>query len=220
MLPMLSARSSAEPCSAIRVMCVDDHPIVRQGLSAIIASDPGIDLVAEAMNGEDSIEAYRRHRPDVTLMDLHLPAMSGVEAIIAIRTDFPEARIAVMTTEAGDVQIQRALAAGARGYLHKGKPMREVLAMIHDVHAGRISIPNSVASQLVEHLGEKQLSARELQVLQLVARGDRNKEIGRKLDISEETAKMHLKNAAAKLNARDRTHAVSIAIRRGIFTLE
>jgi DNA-binding NarL/FixJ family response regulator len=217
---MLSPRLGAQSCSAIRVMCVDDHPIVRQGLSAIIAGDPGIDLVAEAMNGEDSIEAYRRHRPDVTLMDLHLPAMSGVEAIIAIRTDFPDARIAVMTTEAGDVQIQRALAAGARGYLHKGKPMREVLAMIYEVHAGRISIPNSVASQLVEHLGEKQLSARELQVLQLVARGDRNKEIGRKLDISEETAKMHLKNAAAKLNARDRTHAVSIAIRRGIFTLE
>ena len=201
-------------------MCVDDHPIVRQGLSAIIASDPGIDLVAEAMNGEDSIEAYRRHRPDVTLMDLHLPTMSGVEAIIAIRNDFPDARIAVMTTEAGDVQIQRALAAGARGYLHKGKPMREVLAMIYEVHAGRISIPSSVACQLFEHLGEKQLSARELQVLRLVARGDRNKEIGRKLDISEETVKMHLKNAAAKLNARDRTHAVSIAIQRGIFTLE
>jgi DNA-binding NarL/FixJ family response regulator len=217
---MLNHGSGPELSGAIRVMCVDDHPIVRQGLSAIIASDPGIDLVAEAMNGEDSIEAYRRHRPDVTLMDLHLPAMSGVEAIIAIRTDFPDARIAVMTTEAGDVQIQRALAAGARGYLHKGKPMREVLAMIHEVNAGRISIPNSVASQLVEHLGEKQLSARELQVLRLVARGDRNKEIGQKLDISEETVKMHLKNAAAKLNARDRTHAVSIAIRRGIFTLE
>jgi DNA-binding NarL/FixJ family response regulator len=217
---MLSPRSVAEPGGAIRVMCVDDHPIVRQGLSAIIASDPGIDLVAEAMNGEDSIEAYRRHRPDVTLMDLHLPTMSGVEAIIAIRNDFPEARIAVMTTEAGDVQIQRALAAGARGYLHKGKPMREVLAMIYEVHAGRISIPSSVACQLFEHLGEKQLSARELQVLRLVARGDRNKEIGQKLDISEETVKMHLKNAAAKLNARDRTHAVSIGIQRGIFTLE
>jgi len=217
---MLSPRSVAEPGSAIRVMCVDDHPIVRQGLSAIIASDPGIDLVAEAMNGEDSIEAYRRHRPDVTLMDLHLPTMSGVEAIIAIRNDFPDARIAVMTTEAGDVQIQRALAAGARGYLHKGKPMREVLAMIYEVHAGRISIPSSVACQLFEHLGEKQLSARELQVLRLVARGDRNKEIGQKLDISEETVKMHLKNAAAKLNARDRTHAVSIGIQRGIFTLE
>jgi DNA-binding NarL/FixJ family response regulator len=217
---MLSPRSVAEPGGAIRVMCVDDHPIVRQGLSAIIASDPGIDLVAEAMNGEDSIEAYRRHRPDVTLMDLHLPTMSGVEAIIAIRNDFPDARIAVMTTEAGDVQIQRALAAGARGYLHKGKPMREVLAMIYEVHAGRISIPSSVACQLFEHLGEKQLSARELQVLRLVARGDRNKEIGQKLDISEETVKMHLKNAAAKLNARDRTHAVSIGIQRGIFTLE
>jgi DNA-binding NarL/FixJ family response regulator len=217
---MLSLRSIADPCDSIRVMCVDDHPIVRQGLSAIIASDPHIDLVAEAVSGEESIEAYRRHRPDVTLMDLHLPAMSGVEAIIAIRSDFPDARIAVMTTEAGDVQIQRALAAGARGYLHKGKPMREVLAMIHDVHAGRISIPNSVASQLVEHLGEKQLSTRELQVLRLVAHGDRNKEIGRKLEIAEETVKMHLKNAAGKLNARDRTHAVSIAIRRGIFTLD
>lgn len=217
---MLKGRSGSDVSGTIRVMCVDDHPIVRQGLSAIIASDPGIDLVAEAMNGEDSIEAYRRHRPDVTLMDLHLPAMSGVEAIIAIRNDFPEARIAVMTTEAGDVQIQRALAAGARGYLHKGKPMLEVLAMIRDVHAGRISIPNAVASQLVEHLGEKQLSARELQVLRLVARGDRNREIGQKLEICEETVKMHLKNATAKLNARDRTHAVSIAVRRGIFSLE
>jgi DNA-binding NarL/FixJ family response regulator len=217
---MLSLRSGADHSGSIRVMCVDDHPIVRQGLSAIIASDPDIDLVAEAVTGEESIEAYRRHRPDVTLMDLHLPAMSGVEAIIAIRSDYPDARIAVMTTEAGDVQIQRALAAGARGYLHKGKSMREVLSMIHDVHAGRISIPNSVASQLVEHLGEKQLSTRELQVLRLVAHGDRNKEIGRKLDIAEETVKMHLKNATAKLNARDRTHAVSIAVRRGIFTLE
>lgn len=215
---MLNPSGNARSGGTIRVMCVDDHPIVRQGLSAVIASDPGIDLVAEAMNGEDSIEAYRRHRPDVTLMDLHLPAMTGVEAIIAIRTDFPDARIAVMTTESGDVQIQRALAAGARGYLHKGKPMREVLSLIHEVHAGRMSIPNSIAAQLIEHLGEKQLSGRELQVLRLVASGDRNREIGLKLDITEETVKMHLKNATAKLGARDRTHAVSIAIRRGIFT--
>jgi len=217
---MLNPNGSARSGGTIRVMCVDDHPIVRQGLSAVIASDPGIDLVAEAMNGEDSIEVFRRHRPDVTLMDLHLPAMTGVEAIIAIRTDFPEARIAVMTTESGDVQIQRALAAGARGYLHKGKPMREVLALIHEVHAGRMSIPSSVATQLIEHLSEKQLSGRELQVLRLVASGDRNREIGLKLDITEETVKMHLKNATAKLAARDRTHAVSIAIRRGIFTLD
>jgi DNA-binding NarL/FixJ family response regulator len=217
---MLNPSGNARSGGTIRVMCVDDHPIVRQGLSAVIASDPGIDLVAEAMNGEDSIEAYRRHRPDVTLMDLHLPAMTGVEAIIAIRTDFPDARIAVMTTESGDVQIQRALAAGARGYLHKGKPMREVLSLIHEVHAGRMSIPNSIAAQLIEHLGEKQLSGRELQVLRLVASGDRNREIGLKLDITEETVKMHLKNATAKLGARDRTHAVSIAIRRGIFTLD
>jgi DNA-binding NarL/FixJ family response regulator len=202
---MLNPSGNARSGGTIRVMCVDDHPIVRQGLSAVIASDPGIDLVAEAMNGE---------------MDLHLPAMTGVEAIIAIRTDFPDARIAVMTTESGDVQIQRALAAGARGYLHKGKPMREVLSLIHEVHAGRMSIPNSIAAQLIEHLGEKQLSGRELQVLRLVASGDRNREIGLKLDITEETVKMHLKNATAKLGARDRTHAVSIAIRRGIFTLD
>ena len=217
---MLDTSGNARKAGTIRLMCVDDHPIVRQGLSAVIASDPGIDLVAEAMNGEDSIEAFRRHRPDVTLMDLHLPTMTGVEAIIAIRTDFPDARIAVMTTESGDVQIQRALAAGARGYLHKGKPMREVLALIHEVHAGRMSIPSSIATQLIEHLGEKQLSGRELQVLRLVARGDRNREIGLKLDITEETVKMHLKNATAKLAARDRTHAVSIAIRLGIFTLD
>lgn len=217
---MLDPSGNARKAGTIRLMCVDDHPIVRQGLSAVIASDPGIDLVAEAMNGEDSIEAFRRHRPDVTLMDLHLPTMTGVEAIIAIRTDFPDARIAVMTTESGDVQIQRALAAGARGYLHKGKPMREVLALIREVHAGRMSIPSSIATQLIEHLGEKQLSGRELQVLRLVARGDRNREIGLKLDITEETVKMHLKNATAKLAARDRTHAVSIAIRRGIFTLD
>jgi len=217
---MLDPSRNARKAGTIRLMCVDDHPIVRQGLSAVIASDPGIDLVAEAMNGEDSIEAFRRHRPDVTLMDLHLPTMTGVEAIIAIRTDFPDARIAVMTTESGDVQIQRALAAGARGYLHKGKPMREVLALIREVHAGRMSIPSSIATQLIEHLGEKQLSGRELQVLRLVARGDRNREIGLKLDITEETVKMHLKNATAKLAARDRTHAVSIAIRRGIFTLD
>ena len=217
---MLDTSGNARKAGTIRLMCVDDHPIVRQGLSAVIASDPGIDLVAEAMNGEDSIEAFRRHRPDVTLMDLHLPTMTGVEAIIAIRTDFPDARIAVMTTESGDVQIQRALAAGARGYLHKGKPMREVLALIREVHAGRMSIPSSIATQLIEHLGEKQLSGRELQVLRLVARGDRNREIGLKLDITEETVKMHLKNATAKLAARDRTHAVSIAIRRGIFTLD
>jgi DNA-binding NarL/FixJ family response regulator len=205
--------------NSIRVMCVDDHPIVRQGLSAVLASDSNMELVAEATSGEDAIQAYRRHRPDVTLMDLHLPGMTGVEAIIAIRREFPSARIAVMTTEVGDVQIQRALAAGARGYMHKGTPMMEVLAIIHDVHAGKIRVPPSVATQLVEHLGEKHLSPRELQVLRLIATGHRNKQIGAQLEISEETVKMHVKNATAKLNAKDRTHAVSIALHRGYFTL-
>jgi DNA-binding NarL/FixJ family response regulator len=205
--------------NSIRVMCVDDHPIVRQGLSAVLASDSNVELVAEATSGEDAIQAYRRHRPDVTLMDLHLPGMTGVEAIIAIRREFPSARIAVMTTEVGDVQIQRALAAGARAYMHKGMPMIEVLAIIHDVHAGKIRVPPSVASQLVEHLGEKHLSPRELQVLRLIATGHRNKQIGAQLEISEETVKMHVKNATAKLNAKDRTHAVSIALHRGYFTL-
>ena len=205
--------------NSIRVMCVDDHPIVRQGLSAVLASDSNVELVAEATSGEDAIQAYRRHRPDVTLMDLHLPGMTGVEAIIAIRREFQSARIAVMTTEVGDVQIQRALAAGARAYMHKGMPMIEVLAIIHDVHAGKIRVPPSVATQLVEHLGEKHLSPRELQVLRLIATGHRNKQIGAQLEISEETVKMHVKNATAKLNAKDRTHAVSIALHRGYFTL-
>lgn len=203
----------------IRVLCVDDHPIVRQGMAAILAGDPKMQLVAEASSGEIAIEAYRAHLPDVTLMDLHLPGMSGVEAIIAIRAEFPDARIAVMTTEVGDVQIRRALAAGARGYMHKGMPMLEMLAIINELHAGKVRVPASVATQLVEHLGDKPLSSRELQVLKLIATGHRNKEIALKLDISEETVKMHVKNAAAKLDAKDRTHAVSIALQRGCFTL-
>jgi DNA-binding NarL/FixJ family response regulator len=210
---------SAIISSSIRVMCVDDHPIVRQGLSAVLASDPNMELIAEATSGEDAVHAYRKYRPDVTLMDLHLPGMTGVEAIIAIRGEFPNARIAVMTTEVGDVQIQRALAAGARAYMHKGMPMIDVLAIIHEVHAGKVRVPPSVATQLVEHLGEKHLSPRELQVLKLIASGHRNKEIGMELAISEETVKMHVKNATATLSAKDRTHAVSIALLRGFFTL-
>jgi DNA-binding NarL/FixJ family response regulator len=210
---------SASVSSSIRVMCVDDHPIVRQGLAAMLASDSDMELIAEATSGEEAIQAYRKYRPDVTLMDLHLLGMTGVEAIIAIRREFPNARIAVMTTEVGDVQIQRALAAGARAYMHKGMPMTDVLTIIHEVHAGKVRVPPSVATQLVEHLGEKHLSPRELQVLKLIATGHRNKEIGVQLEISEETVKMHVKNATAKLDAKDRTHAVSIALLRGFFTL-
>jgi DNA-binding NarL/FixJ family response regulator len=211
--------TDATPIATIRVMCVDDHPVVRQGLAAMLASDPAMELIAEATSGEHAIASYREHRPDVTLMDLRLPGIAGVEAIIAIRSEFPQARIAVLTTEGGDVLVQRALAAGARGYILKGTPMVEVLDAIRAIHAGRMRIPQTLAMQLAEHITHKSLSAREVQVLQLVAGGYRNKSIAAQLDISEETVKMHVKNAMAKLDANDRTHAVTIALQRGILIL-
>lgn len=203
----------------IRVMCVDDHPVVRQGLAAMLASDSQMQLVAEATSGEQAIQSFREHRPDVTLMDLRLPGIGGLEAIIAIRGEFPNARIAVMTTESGDVLVQRALAAGARGYMLKGTSMAEVLDHIRAIHAGKTRIPETLAVQLVEHMAQKNLSAREVQVLQLIANGYRNKAIAAQLSISEETVKMHLKNVMAKLDANDRTHAVTIALQRGILSL-
>jgi DNA-binding NarL/FixJ family response regulator len=209
-----------DPAAAkIRVMCVDDHPVLRQGLAAILASDPGVELVAQAGSGEEAIAAFQQCRPDVTLMDLRLPGMSGVEAIIAIRSQFHEARIAVLTMELGDVQIQRALAAGAKGYILKGMPMSEILEVIHAIHAGQMRIPGIIASQLAEHMTEKGLSARELQVLRLIAVGRRNKQIGCELLISEETVKMHVQHLMTKLNANDRTHAVTIAVQRGVIDL-
>jgi DNA-binding NarL/FixJ family response regulator len=203
----------------VRILCVDDHPIVRQGLAAILASASDIELVGDASTGEEAIEEYRRLRPDVTLMDLRLPGMTGVETIIAIRSEFAKARIVVLTTESGDVQIHRALAAGAMGYALKGMAMTDLLDIVRAVHAGKTRIPSMVAMQIAEHLAEKGLSAREIQVLKLVSEGARNKEIAVQLCISEETVKMHVKSIMTKLNAKDRTHAVTIALERGIFTL-
>jgi DNA-binding NarL/FixJ family response regulator len=205
--------------AAIRVMCVDDHPIFREGLSAVLANDAGFELVAEAGSGEEAIEKFRESKPDVTLMDLRLPGISGTEAIAAIRAEFPDARIVVLTTETGDVPMQRTLNAGAKGYVLKGMAMSELLDIIRSVHAGKTRIPERVATHLAEHLTDKNLSARELEVLKLIAGGHRNREIAQKLSISEETVKMHVRNIMVKLNANDRTHAVTIAVRRGFITL-
>jgi DNA-binding NarL/FixJ family response regulator len=200
----------------IRVMSVDDHPLLRQGIAAIINNQEDMLLVSQASDGTEGIQQYVEHRPDVTLMDLRLPGMSGIDATIAIRTEFPDARIIILTTSEGDAEIQRALEAGARAYLLKNTPAAELVDAIRQVHAGKKRIPAEVAAQLAEHMGDEDLSNREMEILQLVAGGHRNRDIGEKLFISEETVKSHLKHIMEKLNARDRTQAVAIAVRRGI----
>jgi DNA-binding NarL/FixJ family response regulator len=185
----------------------------------MIRDQPDLRLVAEAASGGEAIRRHREHRPDVTLMDLRLPDMSGIEAVIAIRAELPEARVLMLTTFEGDMDIQRALRAGARGYLLKSMPPAELVAAIREVHAGRKRIPPQVAAQLAEHLGEEDLTARELEILEQVAAGGRNREIAGTLSISEETVKVHVKHVMEKLGARDRTEAVSIALRRGILRL-
>ena len=207
---------SAEP---IRVLAVDDHPLLREGIGTLLAAQPDIKLVAEASNGREAIEQYRIHRPDVTLMDLQMPEMNGVDAMIAICSEFPGARIIVLTTYAGDVQVLRALRAGARGYLLKNLLRKELLETIRLVHAGQKRIPPDVAAQLAEHATDETLSAREIEVLRLVAGGNANKEIAAQLSITEETVKGHVKNILAKLGANDRTHAVTIGLKRGIIDL-
>lgn len=199
----------------IRVLSVDDHPLIREGVAAMIRDQPDMDLVAEAENGREAIRRYRELRPDVTLMDIRLPDASGIDTVIAIREEFPEARILILSTFEGDVDIQRALAAGARGYLLKSMPPEDLLEAIRQVHAGRKFIPARIAAQVAEYLGEDPLTAREIEVLRLVARGLRNREIADGLVISEETVKVHIRHILEKLAARDRTEAVAIAIRRG-----
>ena len=203
----------------IRVLSVDDHPLLREGIGALVNAQPDMQLVAQAATGRAAVEQYRAQRPDVTLMDLRLPDMSGVDALAAIRAEFPEARIVMLTTFEGDVEIQRALAAGARGYLLKSLPPAELIEAIRQVHAGRKRIPNDVAAQLAEHAGEETLTPREVEVLRHVAEGNRNKDIADRLLISEETVKVHVKHVMDKLGASDRTEAVAIAIRRGIIQL-
>jgi len=203
----------------IRVLAVDDHPLFLEGIASIISAQSDIKLVAEAANGREAIEQFRINHPDVTLMDLQMQEMNGIDAMIAIREEFPEARVIVLTTYHGDVQILRALKAGARGYLLKGLLRKELLDTIRLVHAGQRRIPSDIATQLAEHAAEDELTAREIEVLRLVGLGNANKEIAALLSITEETVKFHLKNILSKLNAKDRAHAVTIGLKRGIIEL-
>ena len=203
----------------IRVLTVDDHALLRKGIRALIGAEPGLQLVAEASTGREAIEEFRRHRPDVTLMDLQMPDMNGIEAIIAIRGEFPEARIIVLSTYSGDVQVARALKAGARAYLLKTNVNKELLGTIRAVYSGQKRIPAEVASGLAEHAGEDALTEREMGILRLIAAGNANKEIAVQLDLAEDTVKRHVTNILSKLGANDRTHAVTIGLKRGIIEL-
>jgi DNA-binding NarL/FixJ family response regulator len=205
--------------STIRIMTVDDHPLLREGLAALINSQPGMELIAQAANAQEGIAQYRKHQPDVTLMDLRLPDKSGIEAMRVIREEFPEARVIVLTTFEGDVEIQRALEAGARAYILKNMPPKELLEVIAQVHAGKKRIPSQIAAQLAEHLSDESLTDRETEVLTRLAGGNRNRDIAEKLFITEETVKVHIKHIMEKLGANDRTQAVAIGIRRGIIQL-
>jgi DNA-binding NarL/FixJ family response regulator len=201
---------------ATRIFCVDDHPLMREGIAAVIREESDLLLVAEASSGRDAIEQYRLHRPDVTLMDLRLPDISGIDAMIGIRTEFAEARIIMLTTFEGDVEIRRALEAGARGYILKSLPRKQLVEIIRKVHGGKKHIPHEVVAQLAEYMENEPLSAREVEVLEKVAGGNRNSDIAAHLFISEETVKGHVKHIMEKLGASDRTEAVAIGIRRGI----
>jgi DNA-binding NarL/FixJ family response regulator len=205
--------------SPIRILAVDDHPLLREGIAALVNSQPDMKLIAQAANGREAIELFRKHRPDVTLMDLQMPEMNGIDAMIAIRGEFPQARIVVLTTYKGDVEVLRALKAGARGYLLKNLLRRELLETIRAVHSGEKRIPPEVAAQIADHAAEDDLTSREIEVLQLIASGNANKAIAVRLSISEETVKGHVKNILSKLAANDRTHAVTIGVKRGIIRL-
>jgi DNA-binding NarL/FixJ family response regulator len=203
----------------IRIALVDDHPILRQGIAALLSDQPDLQLVGQASNGLEAIEQFRLHRPDVMLMDLQMPGMNGIDAMSAIRGEFPDARFVVLTTYTGDVQIVRALKAGARAYLLKSLLHRELLDTIRSVHAGNKRIPPEIAAELADHAADDQLTAREIEVLRLIASGNANKIVADHLSITEETVKAHVKNILSKLDANDRTHAVTIALKRGIIEL-
>ena len=203
----------------IRVLCVDDHPLMREGIAAVVRNEQDMTLAAEASNGREAILRFREHQPDVTLMDLRLPDISGIEALIAIRAEFAEARVIMLTTFEGDVEMQRALEAGAHGYLLKSMPRKQLVDTIRRVHAGKKHVPPEVAACLAEHLGDEALSRREIEVLARMAGGNRNSDIAELLFISEETVKGHIKHIMQKLGASDRTQAVAIGVRRGIIHL-
>jgi DNA-binding NarL/FixJ family response regulator len=203
----------------IRILTVDDHPLIREGIAAIIDKQPDMSLVSQASTGSEGIQSWREHRPDITLMDLRLPDLSGIDATIAIRSEFPEARIILLTTFEGDVEIQRALQAGACGYLLKNMPPRELVNVVRQVHAGKKGIPPAVAAHLADHMGDEDLTPREVEVLRHVTGGNRNRDIADLLRVSEETIKVHIKHIMDKLGAQDRTQAIAIAVRRGIIQL-
>ena len=203
----------------IRVLSVDDHAVLREGIRSLIEMEADMQLVGEACDGREAVEQFRKHRPDITLMDLQMPVMNGIDAIVAIRGEFAGARIIVLTTYAGDVQVLRALKAGARAYLLKGLLRKELLETIRAVHAGQKRLPPEVAGEIADHAIDDSLSSREIDILRLIAAGNANKEIGAQLSITEETVKGHVKSILAKLGANDRTHAVTIGLKRGIFEL-
>ncbi len=203
----------------IRVLSVDDHPLLREGIAALIGNQSDMQLIGEASNGREAVEQFRKHHPDITLMDLQMPEMSGIDAISAIRGEFPDARIIVLTTHAGDFQVSRAFKAGARGYLLKGMLRQELLETIRAVHAGQKRLSAEVAAEIAEHAADNVLTPREMDVLRSIAEGNSNKEIAGKLSLTEETVKGHVKNILAKLGVNDRTHAVTIGLKRGIIDL-
>jgi DNA-binding NarL/FixJ family response regulator len=208
-----------EDSKKIRILAVDDHPILRQGIAGLIADESDMTLVAEATNGREAIQQFRAHHPDITLMDLQMPEMTGLDAMIAIRGEFPDARIIVLTTYTGDVQARRALQAGARAYLLKNSLHKELLDTIRAVHAGRKNLSPEVSFELAEHAAEDTLSPLEVRVLRLIADGNSNKEIAALLSVTEDSVKGQVRNILAKLGANDRTHAVTIAVKRGIIDL-
>ena len=204
----------------IRILTVDDHPLLRKGIASMVNAETDLKLVAEASNGREALDAFRAERPDITLMDLQMPDMDGVDAIRAIRTEFPDAHIIVLTTYSGDTQVLRALKAGAQGYILKGHVPKELLDTIRAVHAGQKRIPPEIAAQLADHVADDSLTAREIEVLNLIAAGNSNKLIADRLSIGEATVKSHVTNILSKLSANDRAHAVTIALKRGIIELD
>jgi DNA-binding NarL/FixJ family response regulator len=213
---MMSTPATDPP---IRVLCVDDHPLVRKGIASILATEPDVQLVAEAGDGQDALQLFRQHKPDVTLMDLRMPKLDGIEAVKQIRAEFPDAKIIALTSYDGDQDIYRALEAGVRGYLLKEMVHAEVLRAIRIVHAGKRLMPPEVAARLTEHFPHSALTPREIEVLALVAKGLANKEVAAHLGTASGTIKMHVQNILEKLGASDRTHAVTIGLQRGIIRL-